>query len=191
MGTGTYSLPSKPRHGTVMNITAEEYKRIMSAYGNLKEDLSSVPDVVMQDDDVSTFPKSINLGIPGLEETQKAYDIDWNITKDTFSKIGLVTVTGTIKSLSNKTISKQVLVVRKNTKYFIQSATDITKVTPNYYNSLANKTSLLNSAADQAYDGTWGYTAYDGSMGTSGLGINNSGFYGKMMEVLIQHIKLN
>ncbi|OOM76823.1 hypothetical protein CLPUN_25230 [Clostridium puniceum] len=38
LAVGTYSLPSKPRHGTVMNITAEEYKSIISAYGELTGD---------------------------------------------------------------------------------------------------------------------------------------------------------
>ena len=176
---GTYSLPSNPRHGTVMNITSEEYKNIMSAYGELTGDLSSVPDVVMQGDGASVFPATINLGIPGFVETQKTYDINWNITKDTFAKVGLVTVTGTVTSMPSKTISKEVLVVRRNTKYFVHSATDITNQQSPYYNSLASKTTLLNSKSDQAYDGKWGHTAYDGSMGTSSIGINNSGFYGK------------
>jgi glucan-binding YG repeat protein len=176
---GTYSLPSKPRHGTVMPITTEEYKNIMSAYGDLTGDLSALPDVVMQGDDGSVFPTSLKLGTTGIPETQKDYDIDWSITKDTFAKVGLVTVTGTIKSVPTKTINKQVLVVHRNTRYFVDSATDITNQQSIYYNSLASKTSLLNSKPDQAYDGTWGHTAYDGSMGTSNLGINNSGFYGK------------
>ena len=38
IAVGTYNLPSKPRHGTVINITGEEYKNIMSAYGGLKGD---------------------------------------------------------------------------------------------------------------------------------------------------------
>jgi glucan-binding YG repeat protein len=176
---GTYSLPSKPRHGTVMPITEEEYKNVMAAYGSLQVDYSHIPSVVMQGDDSSKFPTTIDLSIGGIEGSKKTYSVDWNITKGTFANVGLVTVTGTLKSEQNQTITKDVLVVRKNTKYFVDSAVDLTNGgKSDYYNSLASQATLLNSKPDQEYDGTWGHTSYQWYMTGTNLAINNSGFYG-------------
>ena len=59
--------------------TQEEYENVMSAYGDLDVDYSLIPNVVIKGDDGSEFPSKMNLGIKGLPETQKSYDIKWDI----------------------------------------------------------------------------------------------------------------
>lgn len=115
------NLPSKPRHGTIMNITSEEYDAVMSAYGEATISDDSVPSVVISGT-VPVLPDQVDLTIDGTEQTLTNQSIVWDeIAEEDFDYEGTVTVTGKIEAL-NKTVSKQITVVDKNTVYYIDSA---------------------------------------------------------------------
>ncbi len=154
----TAQLPKvkKPRHGTVLNITAEEYERVVKAYGAvpfLTPD--SVPDQVGMG---YTLPARAKINYAG--ELTEA-DMAWDQAK--LDSAGKVTVTGTIggtgkEELDGKTVSKEVEVLpaSENTIYYIDSGVEDGKESGTY-KAVGSLAELRNTVPDQQYEqGGWG-----------------------------------
>ena len=148
------NLPKKPRHGTIMNITSEEYDAVMAAYGDVVISEESVPSVILSGN-VPALPNQVDVTIEGTNQKLTQQEIVWDeIAEEAFDNEGTVRVTGTLTSM-NKKVSKEIAVVDKNTIYYIDSASPQSS-SYQKISSVANQ--LKNEAADQMYtEGSWGY----------------------------------
>lgn len=150
-------LPSKakPRHGTVMNITAEEYKAIKAKWGTVTLSEESVPSYVSTG---YTLPAKADVM---LDDEKYNVDVNWDQTASDFLEAGTVNVTGTIPSLSNKKISKTIEVISDKLIYLIDSGVgewnDKLKES-GFYKAVKAKINLRNELPDQLYEeGSWGF----------------------------------
>lgn len=145
-------LPSRPRHGTVMNITAEEYMTLMNAYGTATLSEGSIPDYVTTGYEL---PDTVEVTFCGEKQT---VEVTWE--KETLDEIGTVTVNGTIPSLNHCPVKKTVEVVSEDLIYFIDSGvgsfnTDMPE--SSMYNTVSALVPLRNDVPDQEYtEGSWG-----------------------------------
>ena len=150
------SLPSKPCHGTVMNITEAEYNSLMAAYG-IKISEDSVPAYVPAG---YTLPAKVKVDVAGqLQEV----DVTWDKTDDEFTTAGkTVKVTGTVTvNGMTATITKDITVI-SNTIYFIDSGVGSwnDKLKASQQHSLLKQyTDLRNALPDQLYaeESGWGF----------------------------------
>lgn len=159
----TARLPKvkKPRHGTVLNITAEEYERVTAAYGAtpfLTPD--SVPDLVGAG---YTLPNRADINYAGEIITA---DMTWD--KEKLDTPGKVTVAGTIsgsekEALNGKTVSKEIEVVSASpdTIYFIDSGVgswNEKRPESSMYKTVGKIAELRNTIPDQTYsaENGWG-----------------------------------
>ncbi len=152
------SLPKKPCHGTVMNITTAEYEALESEYGRPVLTKNSLPNYVTVG---YTLPDKIEVQYAGqIQEVE----VIWDKTAEDFSEPGTVTVTGTIPSIKNSKVTKSIEViaaVSKNLIYFIDSGVgswnaDLSE--SGYYNAVGAQVDLRNAVPDQIYtEGSWGF----------------------------------
>ncbi len=178
----TANLPKvkKPRHGTVLNVTSEEYERLVEHYGAtpfLTSD--SVPDLVGVGYEL---PSKAELNYAG--EIMQA-EIAWSKTK--LENVGKETVTGTISgtgktNLDGKTVSKEIEVVSasENAIYFIDSGVgewNENQKKSSTYQAVGRLAELRNTVPDQRYEegvkGSWGYVDDQDVDGTN-LGIHSN-----------------
>lgn len=178
----TANLPKvkKPRHGTVLNVTAEEYERLVEHYGAtpfLTSD--SVPDLVGVGYEL---PSKAELNYAG--EIMQA-EIAWSKAK--LESVGKETVTGTISgtgktNLDGKTVSKEIEVVSasENAIYFIDSGVgewNENQKKSSTYQAVGRLAELRNTVPDQRYEegvkGSWGYVDDQDVNGTN-LGIHSN-----------------
>lgn len=145
------NLPSRPRHGTVMNITAEEYKALTSKWGKPSLAADSLPTVV---ETGYTLPAEADVVYAG--ETKKV-PVTWDKTADDFKEPGTVTVTGTFtvdgkEGSSTKTI--EVITVSEDWIYYIDSGVGSWNSNLSqsaYFELAAKKADLRNVVPDQIY----------------------------------------
>lgn len=151
------NLPARPRHGTVMNITAEEYKALTSKWGKPSLAANSLPTVV---ETGYTLPAEADVVYAG--ETKKV-PVTWDKTADDFKEPGTVTVTGTFtvdgkEGSSTKTI--EVITVSEDWIYYIDSGVGSWNSNLSqsaYFELAAKKADLRNIVPDQIYaEGSWG-----------------------------------
>ena len=153
---GTFKMPSRARHGTPLRVTAEEYARIMAAYGSPEE-----VDTVTVMGETPDLPDTVTINT-GTEEVQKA--VTWNLDGVSFegNPYSYVTVTGTVEGSTVEAIAN-VQIIPANIEYMI----DCNNLDSETWKRVAEASSgLLNTeAADQAKteDNTWGYTSIVGS----------------------------
>lgn len=153
------NLPKKPCHGTVMNITADEYKALMSKWGTptLAED--SVPAYVTPG---YKLPAEVDIILGGEQSTEA---VIWDKTANDFQEAGTVQVTGTIPSMNNLKISKTIQVVSENLLYFIDSGVgewNEKLSTSGNYETVKQLVGLRNEVPDQLYaEGSWGFVNTD------------------------------
>ena len=151
------NLPARPRHGTVMNITAEEYKALTSKWGKPSLAANSLPTVV---ETGYTLPAEADVVYAG--ETKKV-PVSWDKTADDFKEPGTVTVTGTFtvdgkEGTSTKKI--EVITVSEDWIYYIDSGVGSWNSNLSqsaYFDLAAEKADLRNVVPDQIYtEGSWG-----------------------------------
>ncbi len=153
---GTFKMPSRARHGTPLRVTAEEYARIMAAYGSPEE-----VDTVTVMGETPDLPDTVTINT-GTEEVQKA--VTWNLDGVSFegNPYSYVTVTGTVEGSTVEAIAN-VQIIPANIEYMI----DCNNLDSETWKRVAEASGgLLNTeAADQAKteDNTWGYTSIVGS----------------------------
>ena len=153
---GTFKMPSRARHGTPLRVTAEEYARIMAAYGSPEE-----VDTMTVMGETPDLPDTVTINT-GTEEVQKA--VTWNLDGVSFegNPYSYVTVTGTVEGSTVEAIAN-VQIIPANIEYMI----DCNNLDSETWKRVAEASSgLLNTeAADQAKteDNTWGYTSIVGS----------------------------
>lgn len=153
---GTFRMPSRARHGTPIRVTAEEYARIMEAYGSPEE-----VDTVTVMGETPDLPDTVTINT-GTEEVQKA--VTWNLDGVSFegNPFSYVTVTGTVEGSTVEAIAN-VQIIPANIEYMI----DCNNLDSETWKRVAEASSgLLNTeAADQAKteDNTWGYISIVGS----------------------------
>ncbi len=151
------NLPKKPRHGTVMNITAAEYEALMDAYAYPTLEDGSVPKYAAPG---YTLPSEVEVLYKG-EKSKVA--VTWDKTANDFKEPGMVTATGTIASLGNKTVTAQIEVIAASEKliYFIDSGVGSWNEKlkeSGYYNAVKSEVELRNAIPDQLYEaGSWGF----------------------------------
>lgn len=149
------NLPKKPCHGTVMNITEDEYKTLLSKWGTPTLADDSVPDYVSPG---YTLPAEVDIVLGGERYTTT---VNWDKTANDFKEAGTVQVTGTIPSMDNKKISKTIEVISGNLLYFIDSGVgewNEKLSTSSHYEAVKQKASLRNEIPDQLYtEGSWGF----------------------------------
>ena len=152
---GTFKMPSRARHGTPIRVTAEEYARIMAAYGS-PEEVNAV--TVMGE--TPDLPDTVTINT-GTEEVQKA--VTWNLDGVSFegNPYSYVTVTGTVEGSTVEAIAN-VQIIPANIEYMI----DCNNLDSETWKRIAEAGGgLLNTeAADQAKtaDNTWGYVSVVG-----------------------------
>ena len=164
----TAQLPKvkKPRHGTVLNITSEEYDRLVAGYGATPFITSdSVPDQVGLG---YTLPAKAEINYAG-----ELIEAEMTWTESKLNTAGKVTVTGTMggtgkDALDGKTISKEVEVIAasEDAIYFIDSGVGVkgNQKESSVYNAVGKLAELRNTVPDQIYEeGSWGivYSADD------------------------------
>ena len=153
---GTFKMPSRARHGTPIRVTAEEYARIMEAYGSPEE-----VDTVTVMGETPDLPDTVTINT-GTEEVQKA--VTWNLDGVSFegNPFSYVTVTGTVEGTTAEAIAN-VQIIPANIEYMI----DCNNLDSETWKRIAEAGGgLLNTeAADQAKmdDNAWGYTSIVGS----------------------------
>lgn len=153
---GTFKMPSRARHGTPIRVTAEEYARIMAAYGS-PEEVNAV--TVMGE--TPDLPDTVTINT-GTEEVQKA--VAWDLDGVSFegNPYSYVTVTGTVEGSTVEAIAN-VQIIPANIEYMI----DCNNLDSETWKRVAEAGSgLLNTeAADQAKtdDNTWGYVSVVGN----------------------------
>ena len=152
---GTFKMPSRARHGTPLRVTAEEYARIMAAYGSPEE-----VDTVTVMGETPDLPDTVTINT-GTEEVQKA--VTWNLDGVSFegNPYSYVTVTGTVEGSTVEAIAN-VQIIPANIEYMI----DCNNLDSETWKRIAEAGGgLLNTeAADQAKtaDNTWGYVSVVG-----------------------------
>ena len=153
---GTFKMPSRARHGTPIRVTAEEYARIMEAYGSPEE-----VDTVTVMGETPDLPDTVTIPT-GTEEIQKA--VTWNLEGVSFegNPFSYVTVMGTVEGTTAEAIAN-VQIIPANIEYMI----DCNNLDSETWKRIAEADNgLLNTeAADQAKtdDNAWGYTSIVGS----------------------------
>lgn len=153
---------SRPRHGTVMNITTEEYERLVNAYTRPELKENSIPDYAATG---YTLPEKVTVTL-GEEEKEAA--VTWDKTAEDFAQPGIVTVTGTLSGTGDNRIdgveiTKTIEVVSSGLIYFIDcgvgSWNNDLSVSGDY-NEIKNikGIALRNQTADQLYsaENRWG-----------------------------------
>lgn len=152
------NLPARPRHGTVINITAAEYQAMQEKWGLPTMPKDTLPNVVGTG---YTLPTEVDVVYAG--ETRKVA-VTWDKTADDFKEPGKVTVTGTFAvngktGTATKTI--EVIAVNENFIYFIDSGVGSwnSNLSESAYYDLASESAdLRNTAPDQLYkEGSWGF----------------------------------
>lgn len=170
----SYSLPSAPRHGTVMNITASEYANLLAAYGTLTID-ADLPTVVLSGS-TPTLPSTAKVSIAGGEA--KDYKITWKLTSGSWNEAGTVEVTGTIADL-NRTYTATIQVISDKILYYINSNADSSE----NYDEVAQLLNLKNELPDQEYSsGSWGIVNDNSNVGgysSTTDDIYSNGWYAK------------
>ena len=152
---GTFKMPSRARHGTPLRVTAEEYARIMAAYGSPEE-----VDTMTVMGETPDLPDTVTINT-GTEEVQKA--VTWNLDGVSFegNPYSYVTVTGTVEGSTVEAIAN-VQIIPANIEYMI----DCNNLDSETWKRIAEAGGgLLNTeAADQAKtaDNTWGYVSVVG-----------------------------
>ena len=152
---GTFKMPSRARHGTPLRVTAEEYARIMAAYGSPEE-----VDTMTVMGETPDLPDTVTINT-GTEEVQKA--VTWNLDGVSFegNPYSYVTVTGTVEGSTVEAIAN-VQIIPANIEYMI----DCNNLDSETWKRIAEAGGgLLNTeAADQAKtdDNTWGYVSIVG-----------------------------
>lgn len=189
--TATLPKVKKPRHGTVLNVTAEEYDRLLAKY-EVAPILSaeSVPDYV-----------SVGYQLPAKAKINYAgemieADMTWS-GDNPLSTPGKVTVSGTIGGTNNatldgKTVTKDVEVIdaSEDTIYYIDSCVgewNEDKKESVTYKAVGKLAALRNTIPDQKYGegNDWGYVGSKedggdiGSHTNSGDDIYANGWYAK------------
>lgn len=177
--TATLPKVKKPRHGTVLNVTAEEYDRLLAKY-EVAPILSaeSVPDYV-----------SVGYQLPAKAKINYAgemieADMTWSGDK-LLNTPGKVTVSGTIGGTNNatldgKTVTKDVEVIdaSEDTIYYIDSCVgewNDKKKESVTYNAVGKLAALRNTVPDQMYqEGSWGYVDTAAPGEGENLGLNKS-----------------
>lgn len=149
------NLPARPRHGTVMNITADEYKAVRAKWATITLSEESVPSYVTTG---YTLPAKADVTV---DEETYTVDVNWDQTASDFIEAGTVNVTGTIPSMNNRKISKTVEVISDKLIYLIDSGVgdwnDKLKES-GYFKAVKEKISLRNDVPDQLYtEGSWGF----------------------------------
>ncbi|MCI8491346.1 MAG: hypothetical protein HFJ04_14115 [Lachnospiraceae bacterium] len=155
-------LPSRPRHGTIMNITTEEYERLVNAYTRPELKENSIPDYAATG---YTLPEKVTVT---LGEEEKEATVTWDKTAEDFAQPGTVTVTGTLSGTDDNRIdgveiTKTIEVVSSELIYFIDcgvgSWNNDLSVSGDY-NEIKNikGITLRNQTADQLYsaENSWG-----------------------------------
>ena len=147
---GTFKMPSRARHGTPLRVTAEEYARIMAAYGSPEE-----VDTMTVMGETPDLPDTVTINT-GTEEVQKA--VTWNLDGVSFegNPYSYVTVTGTVEGSTVEAIAN-VQIIPANIEYMI----DCNNLDSETWKRIAEAGGGLldTEAADQAKtaDNTWGY----------------------------------
>lgn len=151
-----FQMPSRARHGTPLRITAEEYARVMAAYGSPEEVNTAVyMGETPQLPDTVTIPT-------GDEALEKA--VTWNLDGVSFdgNPFDHVTVTGTVEGSTVEAVA-DVQLIPKDIEYMIDCNNPESRT---WKNAAELSGGLLNTiAADQAKtdDNAWGYTSTVGS----------------------------
>lgn len=162
LSVGTFTkisakLPSKskPRHGTVMNITEEEYKAVIEKWGTISFVDGSVPDYVATG---YTLPSEVEVMLDGVKYKVQ---VNWEQTASDFLEGGTVKATATIPSLNNRKVSKTIEVISDKLLYLIDSGVGTWNDKLNesgYYKAVKEKVNLRNDVPDQLYTaGSWGF----------------------------------
>ena len=112
------NLPKRPRHGTVMNITRDEYNAVMQAYSSIEIIDDKLPDAVLAG---SGYQLPEQLKIRVLEQ-EKTVAVTWEaVAEGAFDQPGTVTVKGTIAEMNNREITHTIEVVSDKLIYYIDS----------------------------------------------------------------------
>ena len=151
---------SKPRHGTVMNITREEYEAVMRAYGSIEVVDDKLPDAVLAGSGYQ-LPTQLKVSVYDQEKTVA---VAWEeVAEGAFNTPGTVAVKGTIAELDNREITKNIEVVSDKLIYYIDSGVG------DWNNNMPESASfdaiygleelnLRNEVPDQIYAaGSWGF----------------------------------
>lgn len=178
----TYNTSREIRHGSVLPLTASEYKRIMQKWNGSYEDeftlLTELPDCI-EAGSLDSLPRRVQ--IEDMEGATYTTDVEWKTTSGNLQKAGsMVTVEGRLVDYGDRTdlIRADVLTVSKNMKYLVDCGiTNASGKTSTAYQTAKEYGSLLNQEADAAYDETagWGYVYVTG---TKGYTAN----YGEMLQ---------
>lgn len=113
----TANLPSRPRHGTVMNITRDEYNAVLQAYSSIEIIDDKLEDTILAG---SSYQLPAQLKIKYRDE-EKTVAVTWDVAEGAFDTPGTVTVKGTIAELGNRKITHTIEVVSDKLIYYIDS----------------------------------------------------------------------
>lgn len=182
LASSEYSLPkgassNGPRHGTVLNITREEYNNLMVAYANKEITVleDNIPKAVLNTEDGSSLPVKVKIKLNGTTSETK---IKWNINEDTFKNTGVTTVTGNIPAYDLE-VSYDIRVISEKLIYFIDSSVETSPV----FEDIKNLVQLKNNVADKPYEeGSYGYNDQDNLGRRDASGSRNeydTGWYAK------------
>lgn len=109
---------SKPRHGTVMNITRAEYEAVMQVYSSIEVIDDKLPDAVLAGSNYQ-LPAELKISVFNQEKTVA---VTWEaVAEGAFDQPGTVTVKGTIAELKNREITHTIEVVSDKLIYYIDS----------------------------------------------------------------------
>ncbi len=183
------NLPARPRHGTVMNITADEYNALMEAYNAKALIEEKIPNATVPGYEL---PEKVQVTVNGSQiEVSIAWD---NVPSDAFANPGNVTVAGTIvapgQSFDAMQIYKTITVmdISPNWIYYIDcgiGSFNAEKSTSTRFD-LAKSVlpGLRNEVPDKYYSqGSWGIVnpndENDGIKNSSEDSIYGTGWYAK------------
>lgn len=186
------NLPARPRHGTVMNITADEYNAVMAAYNAKALIEKEIPNATVAG---YKLPEKVQITLNGSPvEVSIAWD---NVPDDAFANPGNVTVAGTIvapgQSFDAMPIYKTITVmdISPNWIYYIDCGIG----SFNAQNSTSTRFDLAkgaipglrNEVPDQYYSqGSWGIVnpndENDGLRNSSEDSIYSTGWYAKAFK---------
>lgn len=184
----TAKLPSRPRHGTIMNITADEYQKIMEAYGRPSVADDAIPDYVATG---YQLPEKVVVTYVGKE---LEVGVTWDKTAADFAQSGTVTVKGTLTGTDNDKIdgyefTKTIEVISDKLIYYIDSGVgswnqNMPKSSPYNAVSSIDGIALRNEIPDQTYsaENKWGIIGGDDIIGnrtSTTASIYSNGWYAK------------